>query len=224
MKLLRKVVLAGATLGLLANAAAAQTSHRDAIADWLTTNRSAAPKLAQTTKPEKKPDSKAATRDPREGDETYEQAKRLMKAIDAILADAAKERSASNKLPSKDDFILTPLWTETKEDRDSRIRELLDAALGIVTDVPIVDVQKRIELRRKAIRVSIRTFRPIATFSRLILSVSVRALYIRCSASGSNPSARRHTRSPSVSSPWMASAILRVISSCNANRSWNSRS
>ena len=152
MKLLRKVVLAGAMLALLANAAAAQISHRDAIADWLTTNKSASPQLAQTTKPEKKPDGKTVTRDPREGDETYEQAKRLMKAIDAILADAAKERSASNKLPSKDDFILTPLWTETKEDRDSRIRELLDAALGIVTDVPIVDVQKRIEQRRKAIR------------------------------------------------------------------------
>ncbi|MGI9425528.1 MAG: hypothetical protein ACR2PA_20220, partial [Hyphomicrobiaceae bacterium] len=154
MKLLSKLGLAGTLLAMLATAASAQTSHRDVIADWLSADKQEPTQLAQSSKRADKPESGKAARpkDPRDGDVTYEQAKRLMKAIDAILANAAKERSASNKLPSKDDFILTPLWTETKEDRDSRIRELLDAALGIVTDVPIVDVQKRIEMRRKSIR------------------------------------------------------------------------
>src|SRR5690606_1901748 len=93
-----------------------------------------------------------AARDPREGDASYEQARRLMAAIDAILQDTAKQRSEAKKLPGKDEFVLTPLWTETKEDREKKIRDLLDAALGIVTDVPVVDVQKKIEGLRKNIR------------------------------------------------------------------------
>ena len=47
---------------------------------------------------------------------------------------------------------MKPLWTETREDREKKIRDLLDAALGIVTDVPVVDVQKKIEGLRKNIR------------------------------------------------------------------------
>ncbi len=90
--------------------------------------------------------------DPRAGDKTYEQAQRLMRAIDAILKETAENRSDARKLPSKKDFIVPPIWTETKEDRQRKIRDLLDAALGIVTDAPIVDVQKRIETLRKNIR------------------------------------------------------------------------
>ncbi|MEL6289041.1 MAG: hypothetical protein AAFQ35_09720, partial [Pseudomonadota bacterium] len=48
-------------------------------------------------------------------------------------------------------FLVTPLWSETKEDREDKIRALLDSALAIVTDVPIVDMQKTIEGRRKNI-------------------------------------------------------------------------
>ena len=91
-------------------------------------------------------------KDPREGDPAYEQAARLMRAIDAILQDTAKNRGDARKLPSKDEFLVPPLWTETREDREKRIRDLLDAALGVVTDVPIVDVQRKIELLRKNIR------------------------------------------------------------------------
>src|SRR5215467_4175390 len=90
--------------------------------------------------------------DPREGDPSFEQAQRLMKAVDAILQDTAKNRSEARKLPSEKDFLMKPLWTETKEDREKKIRDLLDAALGIVTDVPVVDVQKKIEGLRKNIR------------------------------------------------------------------------
>ena len=108
-----------------------------------------APAVAQVA-PETQ--AEAAPKDPREGDAAFEQAKRLMAAIDAVLQDAAKERGAAKQLPSKNQFIVTPLWTETREDRERRVRDLLDAALGIVTEVPIVEVQRRIEERRRKIR------------------------------------------------------------------------
>ena len=94
----------------------------------------------------------APEKDPREGDPSFEQAQRLMKAVDAILQDAAKNRGEARKLPSEKDFLMKPLWTETKEDREKKIRDLLDAALGIVTDVPVVEVQKKIEGLRKNVR------------------------------------------------------------------------
>jgi polyhydroxyalkanoate synthesis regulator phasin len=90
--------------------------------------------------------------DPRQGDLTYEQAQRLMKAIEAILNDTAQNRGEAQKLPSKNDFIVPPIWTETREDREKKIRDLLDGALGIVTDVPVVESQKKIETLRKNIR------------------------------------------------------------------------
>ena len=90
--------------------------------------------------------------DPREGDAAYEQAQRLMKAIDSVLQDTARQRGEARKLPSDKDFLMKPLWTETREDREKKIRDLLDSALGIVTDVPVVDVQKKIEGLRKNIR------------------------------------------------------------------------
>jgi hypothetical protein len=75
-----------------------------------------------------------------------------MRAIDAVLQDTAKHRGEARKLPSDKDFLMKPLFTETKEDREKKIRDLLDSALGIVTDVPVVDVQKKIEGLRKNIR------------------------------------------------------------------------
>ncbi len=44
------------------------------------------------------------------------------------------------------------MWTETREDRESEIRNLLDSALGIVTDVPVVEMQKKVEGLRHNIR------------------------------------------------------------------------
>jgi len=157
----------------------AQTSHRDAIGELLARNhvqphddkRNDGKRARHVQTSDQNENSKQGwffrtakksastlgdagvnTSDPRAGDKSYEQAKRLMSAIDNILRDAAKNRSAAKKLPSKNDFILTPLWTETREDRERLIRELLDSALGIVTDVPVVEVQKRIEKRRRSIR------------------------------------------------------------------------
>ncbi len=158
------------TPSALAQTALAQTAARDQIADLLSrpdpsspgvTSGSVNPRLAQVTpksqaqapaaKPQAAPAPEAA-RDPREGDAAFEQAQRLMKAIDTILQDTAKSRGDLRKLPSENDFLLKPLWTETKEDREKKIGELLDAVLGIVTDVPVVDVQKKVETLRKNMR------------------------------------------------------------------------
>jgi hypothetical protein len=83
---------------------------------------------------------------------SHEQAQRLMKAVDAILQDAAKNRAEARKLPSDADYMLKPIWAETKEDRERKVRDILDAVLGIVTDAPIVDLQKKIEGLRRNIR------------------------------------------------------------------------
>jgi polyhydroxyalkanoate synthesis regulator phasin len=152
-------VLAPALAALLAvpgGEASAQAARRDGIADLI--GRDGAPRVAQA-QPQPKTQTPPAAQpapptpaDPREGDAAYEQARRLMAAIDAILQDTARQRGDAKKLPSKDDFVIPPLWTETREDRNQRIRNLLDAALGIVTDAPVVDVQKKVEGLRRNIR------------------------------------------------------------------------
>lgn len=142
-------------LPLTVKPAAAQASARDRIADLITGSTTKAPqRLAQsgTSSGSTAKSGTSGQPDPRTGDKDYDQARRLMRAIDDILSDTADNRTKANKLPSKNDFILTPLWTETREDRKDRIRALMDSALGIVTDVPIVDVQKRIEALRKNIK------------------------------------------------------------------------
>jgi polyhydroxyalkanoate synthesis regulator phasin len=110
------------------------------------------------------PDSKGAPAAPAAGVQTLaatgasdaetsqEQAQRLMKAIDAILQDAAKNRSEARKLPSDADFMLKPIWAETKEDRERKVRDLLDAVLAVIAEAPVVELQKRIEGLRRNIR------------------------------------------------------------------------
>ena len=132
--------------------ALAQTAQRDTIADILGRSGDApktSTRMAQVTPPAGVP---AEAKDPREGDAAYEQAQRLMKAVDAILQDTAKNRAEARKLPSKDEYLLTMPWTETKEDRERKVRDLMDSVLGVVTDVPVVDVQKKIDGLRKNIR------------------------------------------------------------------------
>lgn len=91
--------------------------------------------------------------DPRTGDVQYERSKRLLSAIDELLKDAAAIRHDARKLPSKHEFsIITPPWIETREDRQEKVNRLLDSALEIVTDVPIVALQKTLRKRRKTIR------------------------------------------------------------------------
>ena len=155
------ILAIAAALGAPVAPAIAQTAQRDGIAELISKT-----KVAETT-PSTQPAAPGAPpatpapqmgppapppappKDPREGEQAYEQARQLMLAIDAVLQDTAQQRAEAQKLPGRDEFILTPLWTETREDREKRIRNLLDSALGIVTDVPIVALQKKVEgLRR----------------------------------------------------------------------------
>jgi hypothetical protein len=159
-----------AIAALLATSASlnAQSAQRDAIDDLISKSghTGKVEKVAETAPPTTgatplgppapgtAPQAAAppVPKDPREGEEAYEQARQLMIAVDAILRDAAEQRSEAQKLPGRDEFILTPLWTETREDREQRIRGLLDSALGIVTDVPVVGMQKKVEGLRLNIR------------------------------------------------------------------------
>ncbi len=126
----------------------AQTAHRDSIADLIRESE----KEGGAENAGKKPsgEEKFAS-DPRAKDPHYEQARQLMLAIDAVLKDTAQQRAEAKKLPPRDDFFVPPLFTETREDRENHIRNLLDSALGIVTDAPIVDIQNRIETHHKNI-------------------------------------------------------------------------
>ena len=130
--------------GMLSQNLAAQTANRDSIADLL---KKSEPTAAGAQAP-----AAVAVPDAREGDAGYEQARKLMAAVDAILQDTAKQRSEGKKLPGKDEFIIPPIFTETREDRDLKVQALLNSALGIVTDVPVVETQKKIEGLRKNIR------------------------------------------------------------------------
>lgn len=153
-----------AIAALLASSATlhAQSAQRDSIAELISraAHEAKTEKVAETALPAAPGAGAPVTqqaapqvqRDPREGELAYEQARQLMLAVDAVLRDAADQRSEAQKLPGRDEFILTPLWTETREDREARIRALLDSALGIVTDVPIVDMQKKVEGLRLNIR------------------------------------------------------------------------
>ncbi len=73
------------------------------------------------------------------------EAKRLFQAISKLLSKTATQRHAANKLPSESDFLVSPLWSETKESRMKDVQDLLNAALDVVTDVPLVTIQKRID-------------------------------------------------------------------------------
>ena len=166
MTIVGRTALVAVLLGGFAQVSVAQTSTRDVIGDLLSRGDAGERQMAQSPPAPRQPaapkaQSAPATsaqppaaieKDPREGEAAFEQAKKLMAAIDAVLQDTARNRGEARKLPSKDEFMVSPLWTETKEDREKKIRDLLDAALGIITDVPVVDVQKRVEERRKSIR------------------------------------------------------------------------
>jgi hypothetical protein len=138
-------LLAATSLAALSSGAFAQTALRDTIADILKRTEGGT-QMAQAAPPA------AAPADPREGDAAFEQAQKLMKAVDAILQDTAKNRGEAKKLPSKDDSLINMPWTETREDRERKVRDLMDSVLGVVTDVPVVDVQKKIDSLRKNIR------------------------------------------------------------------------
>ena len=158
-----RLAIAGLATAAMVASASAQTARRDHIAELLAqTAPQPAKSLALEAQQPAPVDANAVPadtnavpaepKDPREGDPAFEQARALMQAVDAILRDTADNRAEVKKLPGKDDFMVTPLWTETREDREVKVSALLDSALGIVTDVPIVEVQKKIEGFRRNIR------------------------------------------------------------------------
>jgi len=79
------------------------------------------------------------------------QSQALLLAIDKILRRAAGEREAAKTLPERDKFLFPPIWTETREEREASVRELLDSALEIVTDAPILKLQGEIAKHRERI-------------------------------------------------------------------------
>ena len=140
----------------------AQAARRDAIGELLAKKESTERKKVAGVKKAGQAaddapngttgDAAAAPADPREGDPEYEKARALMRAIDNVLRNTAEQRAEAKKLPSKDEFVVSPLWTETREDREDHVRDLLDSALAIVTDVPIVETQQKIERLRNNIK------------------------------------------------------------------------
>jgi hypothetical protein len=75
----------------------------------------------------------------------------LLAAIESLLTRAANERSELKDLPSRENYVIPPLWKETREDREAQIRKLLDSVLEIVTDAPVVQMQASLQDRRHAI-------------------------------------------------------------------------
>lgn len=154
-----RLILSVAALAAMTVTGNAQTARRDRIAELLAqaSPQPAAPPLdKKQSTPALEADQAeslpAEPADPRAGDPAFEQARALMQAVDAILRDTAENRAEVKKLPAKNDFIVSPLWTETREDREAKVSALLDSALSIVTDVPVVEVQKKIEGYRRSIR------------------------------------------------------------------------
>ena len=79
------------------------------------------------------------------------QSQALLSAIGKILKRAAAERQSAKNLPEREQFLFPPLWSETREDRENSVRQLLDSALDIVTDAPILKLQDEISKQREKI-------------------------------------------------------------------------
>jgi hypothetical protein len=84
-------------------------------------------------------------------DPAYQQSRKLLAAIDDILAATAEQRAKLKELPRRETYVIPPLWKETREDREENIRRLLDSVLEIVTDAPVVQMQGRLATHRKTI-------------------------------------------------------------------------
>ena len=78
-------------------------------------------------------------------------ASELLAAIDKLLTRAAEERSDLKNLPSRKNYVIPPLWKETREDREEQVRKLLDSVLEVVTDAPVVQMQKKLQEHRHSI-------------------------------------------------------------------------
>ena len=79
------------------------------------------------------------------------QSQALLASIDKTLKRAATAREAAKTSPSRDTFLFEPVWTETREEREKEVRDLLDNALAIVTDAPILKLQEDIKKQQDKI-------------------------------------------------------------------------
>jgi hypothetical protein len=84
-------------------------------------------------------------------DVTHKKASELLNAIDSLLTRTAKQRGELKDLPSRDTYVIPPLWKETREDREKEVRKLLDSVLEVVTDAPVVQMQAQVQEHRQAI-------------------------------------------------------------------------
>jgi len=75
----------------------------------------------------------------------------LLASIDKILKQAAADREEAKTLPSRDKFLFEPVWTATREEREKEVRDLLDSALAVVTDAPILKLQEDIRKQQEKI-------------------------------------------------------------------------
>ncbi len=80
-----------------------------------------------------------------------EKAIELLTEVDRLLSRAAEQRAELKDLPSRKTYVIPPLWKETREDREERVRKLLDSVLQIVTDAPVVEMQEQLHKHRKTI-------------------------------------------------------------------------
>ncbi len=108
--------------------------------------------LAVSRAAEERPEAAtaAATQAP-EPDTRGLQSDALLSTIDRILKRAAAEREAVKTLPNRDKFLFEPVFTETRQDREKTVRALLDGALSIVTDAPVLKLQDDIARQREKI-------------------------------------------------------------------------
>jgi hypothetical protein len=84
-------------------------------------------------------------------DAAYQQSRKLLSAIDDILTQTAEQRAKMKDLPSKELYVIPPIWRETREDREANIRRLLDSVMEIVTDAPVVAMQEKLAEHRQTI-------------------------------------------------------------------------
>ena len=92
---------------------------------------------------EAQPSNQPSTADsrPSAADATGLQSRALLASIDKILKRAAAERDGAKSLPPREKFLFEPVWMETREEREKAVRELLDSALAVVTDAPILKLE-----------------------------------------------------------------------------------
>lgn len=111
------------------------------------------PLTAQTAKQEQaqKPAAQPVPSEPARTTVTDKKANDLLDAIDGLLSRTAEERAKLKGLPSRETYVIPPLWKETREDREDRIRKLLDSVLAIVSDAPVVEMQGKLQDHRRAI-------------------------------------------------------------------------